>query len=360
MAKVLLIGNNNLYLMPFLKKYENICKEKSLEYDVVFWNKSGLDSIEMPNFIPYQKKSNNYVKPFEKITDYIGFRRFVKQILKKNNYDVAVVMTSQCYIAIWDLIDRFFGKNYIFDYRDVTYEKHILFKKIIKHGIFNSACTAFSSPGFLNNFPSLSNNQFCISHNDKFGVFKPLSFHKENEKFPIKLSFWGMIRQVEYTQKFIRTFGDDAMFEINYYGEGYVDQIKNGLPSYSNVFFHGAYKSLDEIREYSKDTDVLINCYDNNSNQFLALTVKLYDGLLFGLPMVIAKGSYMAKYLENNGCPFFCIDFDNPNLKKDFIYWYRSLRQEVVNEAYQKLINRIIEDDLIFKEKISNVLEGRK
>ena len=53
-----------------------------------------------------------------------------------------------------------------------------------------------------------------------------------------------------------------------------------------------------------------MNLYENDKQQKAALTVKLYDGIRYGLPMIIAKDSYMEEYIgkydikkaRDNGC----------------------------------------------------------
>ena len=71
------------------------------------------------------------------------------------------------------------------------------------------------------------------------------------------------------------------------------------MRSINNIVFIGRY-TVDQIPSFVEQTDVLLNLYENDEQQKLAMTVKLYDGIRYGLPMLISKGSYMGELMQTN------------------------------------------------------------
>jgi hypothetical protein len=355
MSKIVLIGNNELFLMPFMSKYIKILNDLHYEYDVILWNRSNSE-LDLPdNYYSFDYELSNYIKQYKKIYGYLRFKWFVKSILKKNNYDKAIVFTTQCYLIINDLLHKYFSNNYIFDYRDVTFEDKYLIKKLIEKGIRQSTFTVISSEGFKLNYPTLE-NKFVVCHNDKFSEIDIYNKEKNNSKI-IRLCFWGMVRQVDFTKKLIDIFSKSDKLEINYYGEGYTEILTNYIKEkgYSNIHFHGKYVGNDKILSFAQENDILINAYDNDSIQYLALTVKLYEALAYNIPMIVTKNSYMAEFLHKNDCLFFEFEIRD-NIVEDLLSWYDNLDYEIMRNKYSLLINKIEKDNLLFKDKVKEYL----
>lgn len=94
---------------------------------------------------------------------------------------------------------------------------------------------------------------------------------------------------------------------------------------YHNIVFIGRY-TVDQIPSFVEQTDVLLNLYENDEQQKLAMTVKLYDGIRYGLPMLISKGSYMGELMQTNDFVY-VTDVDEFDIEA-FKSWYQSLNKE--------------------------------
>lgn len=347
--KILMIGCFDLFLHPYSEKYISIFEKNNIDYSFVFWNRKGEeftnDSYKAFNY----KMSQNY-SFYEKIKGYLLYRKYVLSILKNEEFDRIVVFTSQAMFLFGNIIRKKYRGKYIFDYRDVTYEKNKFYKKSILKSIEDSSFTVISSPGFKKLFPSIENSKFVLCHNAKN------NFGKKNIQKSVssikRIAYWGLIRDPQYFKKILEYFGNVEQYEVNIYGIGAVEclnqMIENNM--YKNIYLHGEFKQSD-IDTFARNTDFLLNCYSNKSIQKLALTVKMYEGIEYGIPMIVQKNSYMSDYLTNKGVKHIPIDFDSklPNDMKI---------EPVILGDLDNVISSIIDDNNIFLNLLEKYIRG--
>ena len=118
-------------------------------------------------------------------------------------------------------------------------------------------------------------------------------------------------------------------------------------PQYHNIVFTGRY-TVDQIPFFVEQTDVLLNLYENDEQQKLAMTVKLYDGIRYGLPMLISKGSYMGELMQTNDFVY-VTDVDEFDIEA-FKSWYQSLNKECYPYSSEYL--KIQKDDERFESRL--------
>lgn len=349
MEKICLIAFHDLYLMQFLYKYTEILDANNIEYDVIYWERERETGYVRPmkgTRISFQYETSYYGSKLGKVAGYLKYIAFVRKVLKENNYKKAILFTTQAALPMYLFSRRIRKKiRYIYDYRDITYENNVLLKKVIQKIIKKSYFTSISSCGFEKKLGE--SNKFVMAHNisEKL-VYMPV--HKTTAA-KIRIVYWGMVRQVEFNKKVIQFFGNDPRFELVYHGAGYVDDLEDFCQQngYSNVTFTGKY-TTNEISCFADNTDILLNMYENDYQQQLATTVKLYDGMRYGLPMLITQGSYMAELMKNQNYVL-AIDLVTDSL--DMVFnWYSNL--EAVSDAYRNEINNINTEDEVFRTRL--------
>lgn len=79
-----------------------------------------------------------------------------------------------------------------------------------------------------------------------------------------------------------------------------------------------------------------------------AMTVKLYDGIRYGLPMLISKGSYMGELMQTNDFVY-VTDVDEFDIEA-FKSWYQSLNKEYYPYSSEYL--QIQKDDERFESRL--------
>lgn len=348
LAKIAIVGFHNLHLMQFLYKYTDILDKNNIDYDVLYWNRDGIeyDKKIKGGMIGFKYLTDNYVSKWKKINGYLKAQKFFSQTIKKNKYEKIILLTTQTAIALsWLSLTRY--KNmYIYDYRDITMERNPVYKKIVNTLIKNAAFVAISSKGFIPIIGYNNDNKYVISHNCSNLLY---NHHKKSNKFPIKIVFWGMVRQIEYQKKICDFFGNDERFKIFYHGEGMTDILKKYCDDkeYENIFFSGRYFT-EEISGFAKNTDILLNLYENDKKQEYALTVKLYDGLRYGLPMMVTKDSYMDSYIGKEKFKY-SFSFDKLD---ELIEWYMDLSDNEIEISEQRMIRKILKDEKKFTERL--------
>lgn len=355
--KVLLVGNNELYLLPFAKFYIDVLKENNISFDFIYWNRSKkAETIEDPTYLSFFYNMNTYGKRFYKLKGYLKFRKFINRYIFTKKYDFIIFLNTQT-ILVSTFLKRYKSINYIFDYRDESFEKIGLYRKIVENRIKNSKLTVMSSPGFINIFcNSAFANKIVISHNNKFN--KIILYEKTNSQ-KIRINFWGMVRHVDYMIRIIKLF-DAETVEFSFFGEGYVTDFKEKCKNLgiSNIKFYGKYNP-NNLLEFAKNTDVLFNCYPNNSIQKQALTCKMYEGIVFNIPQIVAKNSFMDKYLTENNYIHFSIDESSFDWK-EFLDFYKKTTSEILKLSGEKIINKINNDNNIFKSRLLEAFSDEK
>ena len=152
MNKIAIIGFHNLHLMQFLYKYTDIFDKNNISYDVLYWDRDMDSKIKCRAFkgnsISYRYKMSNYQPKGKKIHGFVGCMRYFCKIIKKNKYDHIILLTTQTALPLYMLSGIVRKSKFVYDYRDLTYEKNRVCRRIIKGIIEKSEFTAISSMGF--------------------------------------------------------------------------------------------------------------------------------------------------------------------------------------------------------------------
>lgn len=350
MAKVCIIGLQNLYQMQFLYKYTDILDAQDIDYDVLYWDRTPDHPVAYKPFqgkkVAFKFPMSNYQPKYKKIKGYLKCMAFVCRHLRENPYEKLILLITQTVLPVYCMNRSVRKGSYLYDYRDITFEKIPLCRKLICKIIQDSCLTAISSEGFKE---VLGNNEkMVMSHNTSNLHYEPITKHPAER---IRIRYWGIVRQTAFHKKVCDLFGNDDRFDLCYHGECESDELERYCREKKyRVRFTGRY-TTDQIPSFVADTDILLNLYENDKIQRLATTVKLYDGIRYGLPMLISKGSHMEKLMQGNSAVC-CLDVENASLETVF-QWYKGLQNQY---PYPKELEQIQKDDQLFREKLLDFL----
>ena len=135
----------------------------------------------------------------------------------------------------------------------------------------------------------------------------------------------------------------DVRFELHYYGTKFA--IVERLEAYArecgakNVFFHGTYVSTDRYG-FAAQTHLLHNLYENDTVQ-CAMGNKYYDGLMFYLPQICARGSFMGEAAEKAGVGLLC-DVTDEGFADTLYTYYKALDFDTFRACCDKELDRIL------------------
>jgi len=318
---IILIGFTKISLMPYINFYLNIIDRKKHRVSILFWERDTFEDKQLPSDIKvytFKKAMNDSTKLILKIPYFLAYRKFARKILKSNDYDLVISLHTTPAILLFDLLIYNFSFKFVLDYRDKTYEKFWFYKFLIKRLVLSSKITFVSSPGFLSVLPK--SKKIYLIHNYSF-YNKNLDYSKKfiNTQLSkvIKIRFWGLLRHPNFNKIIIDNFGNNKNFELHYHGREQRDgdTLKNYVlkKKYQNIYFHGYYKP-EHVSLFAFDTQLLLNMYGNDGNMQFALGNKFYDGIIFKIPQICSKDSFMGNEVEK-----YAIGISlNPN-EKDFI-----------------------------------------
>ncbi len=351
-----ILGFNDLHLMQFLYKYTNVLDDKGIEYEVVYWDRSERNEVVgfMGNPVAFEYPMNTYLPFWKKIKGFLKYSHFMRKQIKSKKYTQLIVLTTQTAIPLYDLLIKKYSGRYIYDYRDITKEKKCSFyKRIVQKIIKHSYRTAISSKGFLPEIGVDETDNIVMAHNTQYACEKSEYCASIRKQEPIRIVYWGMVRQLEFNKRVCNAFGNDMRFELLYHGDGYYKELRDycNAKGYTNISFTGRY-STSTIPGFVRKTDILNCLYENDEIQKCAMPVKAYDAIHYRLPVLITKGSYLNSFFDSIRCAW-PIDIDNDDDIGERVYsWYRELSICEIDSGYQETEAMIYRDDVEFEHMV--------
>ncbi|EHZ47675.1 putative sugar transferase wciK [Streptococcus pneumoniae GA40563] len=274
-------------------------KKLSISYDVIYWDKNINEIITKQN---YYRISFSGKGKLSKILGYVKFRKEIKKKLKENDYDMILPLHSIVSFILVDFLLFSFKNRYIYDIRDYSYEKFLVYRLVQKQLVKNSLMNIVSSDGYKFFLPM---GEYFTTHNlPNMIELNEVKQLKNNSTFPIQLSYIGLIRFQEQNKN-NRFFANDSRFQLSFIGTNAGElrefcQEKN----ISNVNLVDTFQPKDTMSFY-KNTDVVLNLYGNHTPLLdYALSNKLYFAALLYKPILVCEDTYMEKVSIENGFGF--------------------------------------------------------
>ena len=247
---------------------------------------------------------------------------------------------------------KLLGERYIYEISDILYAypkfKRLLgiLKTIDKRIIRGSLATVMTSGGFYSFFGVELPNVFVIPNRVSPSLTR-LPF-KANEEITNKLAF-GFVGSLRYQTilDFASVVGESfPQHEFHFWGglkDGEMkDAVDNLVSRFDNVFYHGAFRSPEDLQKVYGSFDITISCYQVSSlNERIAEPNKLYESVFFNKPIVVSDGIYLSDRVKEMGCGY-CIDASS---KESISRFVNSLNVDAVRNLSQRI--SLIDEKLI-------------
>lgn len=363
--RVLILGFTKISYMPYMHFYIEQLKKSNCEIHLLYWKRDHSIDAESPKGVithVFDQHQEDTVPLVKKTRSFFKYRIFALKLLKKQQFDLIVVLHSTPGVLLSDILIRKYKKNFILDYRDFTYENFSFYRKIIHRLVNNSCATFVSSDAYRKWLPSTE--QLYTSHNLVLSSLsnREIRKNKSRDVFPIRIRFWGFIRHESINIKIIKKLANDDRFELHYHGrEQKSGQIlKDYCKEYEfkNVFFHGEYKPEDRYC-FIENTDLIHNIYENDIKTTNAMGNKYYDGITFYIPQLCNKGSFMGEQVESNNVGI-AIDPDSTKLPDEIIEYYKSLNWSEFEINCDDTLDNIVKQYNDGINKIEKIIKGKK
>lgn len=338
--KILIAGFSKIKYMPYINFYLDNLDKNNNDIHILYWNRDmkseDLSSYKNYNLHEFRYYQEDDISKILKVKSFIKYKQTLKKIINYEKIDFIIILHSLPGVLINNFLKKKYKNKYIFDYRDLTYEKNYFYKNIIWKLVKNSKYTFVSSDGFRKYLPKEYTYKTFTSHNlliDSLNHRDDKQLYNIESK-KIRISFWGFIRHVEINKQIIEKISNDLRFELHYYGreqkealslKEFAKQLKS-----TNVFFHGEYTPKQRY-EFIKSTDIIHNIYFDQ-NMMLAMSNKYYDGIIFKIPQLCLKGSFMAEKVESSNVGL-VVDINDKDFTNRIFSFYKNINYEKFYEC---------------------------
>ena len=346
--KIGLIMPGNIWFCPYVKIYQRILDEEKIEYDLISWNRDGTESQGIQFNRQFKMKGG-----LSKLVPYIKYASFIKETIRKQNYDKLIVFGPQVAIFINSFLTKHYSKRYIFDYRDLSIEQKFYFKRAFLKVLRNSFANVISSPGFKQCLPK--GFEYLLSHNFNIDLVRQALSSKEVDNSTsetINVLTIGGIRDYGSNIEVVKALANKKEFLVKFVGKGSASELIKDYAMQNkidNIQFEGYYPKEKES-EYIRKSTFLNIFYPRIISHDTALSNRFYNALIYRKPMVVTadttQGNYVKQHqlglsLENcNNLDLkmkeYLVDFDNVafsercnTLLKHFLMDYNSLEAKV-------------------------------
>ncbi len=325
-----IVAANNIRYSPYIFFYTNILDKMGVDYELIFPNRMNVEDTfpAKTHIVPWDKSVHTALA-------YLDYTGRAKKIIKQNQYDLLVMLTTNnaVYMAQW--LRRHYKKRYILDIRDYTHENLYLYYTQEKIAVKNSLINVISSKKFKEFLP-LSEYVVCHNMNIDASVHTP----KLKKSPPIIIGYIGKGNYLDKCKIICEKICKDNRFEFVFYGLQTVPDLLKTYEKYENISFKGIF-TPKEKELIILSTDILFNVYGNGTPLLdYALSNKLYDAFIYGKPILTSPNTYMS---EMAGPFAFDVDFKNESFADDLYNWYIGLNEHdllvYAQEKYKQIVD---------------------
>lgn len=350
--RICFVSLNNIYLTPYINKYIDLIDET---YDVIYWNRHRMkEDIKAKHYYSFNLQIEDTASKATKLLGYMKFRKFASDVLK-NNYDHVILLQTSVGVLLMSTLLSKYKQKYILDIRDYTFEKNIIFYKIVKQLVEHSSLNVISSKGYKEFLPP---HNYTNVHNDvkiENRIIEEFSI-KSRINDVIKISYIGLIRFHEQNKKVILKFKNDPRFRIRFIGKN--AKLLENFCIENNV---NNVELIDQFPpemtlHYYKGTDIINNLYGNNSPLLeYALSNKLYYASKLRIPILVCKNTYMEQISMQYGFGY-VFNFEDPNACDKLYDYYNSIDWSRLEEGCNNFNELVDNENKAFEMDIKRVI----
>ncbi|MBR2635112.1 MAG: hypothetical protein IKD31_05990 [Clostridia bacterium] len=341
---IALVFCGDLKYCPYINRYIERLENAHVDYKVYFWNRSKFELKLSDHYVYYDQASDLTSGKVQKLLDFVRFRSWLIQQLKKNHHEKIIALSTLTGVFLGSFLYKKKG-SYIFDVRDYSYEHIKPFYWIEKKVVENSAFTAISSAGFKAFLPD---RDYIIAHNfNRNDIIEGVKFSKTCGK--INFVWNGVVRYFEFQRYYLDALKNDPRFDIVFHGDGpelnlYKEYCaQNG---FNNVLFTGSYNNSEKAA-LLKNAHILNNCYGytkNAGNKLkYAVSNRFYDGMIYHIPQLVEPEGYKPRWAKEAGIG---VAFPPNEGFADKLYaYYQGLDVDTFDSACENELHRVISED---------------
>ncbi len=346
---------------PYLEKYERVLSEADAEYEVIFWNRTG-----MPDQTLVEGESEVCIacgnRLDSKVTAFFMWEKQAKALLLKRNYDFLIILSTYPGVLLSGFLHKHYRGRYIFDIRDYSKGKNTLVGYVVNRLVAESTFTAISSKAFLRFLrPS---PKIVLNHNLVFTESSEYDPVPLKEKKTIRFTFVGNIRLDKQTRAVLLSLKDSRRYFSCFAGRilpGCDIREYCEAEGIQNVSFSGEFTHSQKSLVY-QNVDMINAIYVNHSSRIrladaTPLPNRVYDAAIYGKPIVASKGTYLAELIAVYGLGF-SVDGFSKNVESDFDRYLSEFDEKKFREGCQMFLNDVGKEEERFLQLLKETIDG--
>ena len=361
MKRVLLIGDSHIDYAPYIKNYTDLLEQSNIPFHLLFWNRYS-DYVDLPdNYISYNQFTEDRYPLWKKGVKVLGFARFVKKHLKRNDYAYVVVFTIVHALFLYPYLNRHYSGRFIYDIRDYSPICRIGFLKIIMGRLItHSAFTVTSSAGFLKWLPSNKECRYIVSHNINYALLgKYIDAHSaisfNNTKETMKVLTIGKIAYYGSQVTFLNKMGNRDGVELHFAGEGPAAEplkqyvVDNAI---KNVGFSGRYAKCDEL-SIVEPYHMLNIWLDHSINADTCVANRFYLSAILRKPMIVHRNTYQGYLCSLYGLGV-VLD-ENDDFYNKIIQWWNEFDYQRYDSGCKRFLSDVQTEMKLFNTEVTRL-----
>lgn len=349
--RYLIVTYDNYFNIPYIKFYEDYLKQQNYSYDIILWNRSQQEA-DIPNAYSYQGKDRH--SKVGKLLPFMGWRRFVLDILKKQHYDRLIILSTLPAVLLADKLLGEYRNRFWFDIRDFTYENFSFYKKLVEKLVHAAATVSISSPAFRSFLPE--SDKIYLTHNISNQDAAESRCNLNTSHMPITIGFVGGIQFFDQNKRLLQQFANHPRFYLKYVGKPHfgcdLEQYcqKNGI---TNVAFYSTFTNEQKPAIYREIQ--LINCVYGKHNPVVRLLVpnRLYDCVLFKKPILVSKGTYLAEIVTQYRLGL-AVDVETEDTVRAVRSYLETFDPIAFEEGCRQFLDRVEQEIKVYNHALQN------
>ena len=355
--RVLIAGFTTKKYMPYLDKYLEVLKLHSCDYDIVYMDRSDdSESVKIGNEFYFNYKMPIEKRVWSKFLPYWGYMHYVGKILQEGNYDKIIFLTTAPAVLLAKFYLNKYKNKYIFDYRDYTFEKIGIYRKLVERIIDDSYASFISSKGF-EKFVGQHKNLYLTHNISNVEDTCDLTSNDEITQ-NIMIGFVGCVRYFDVNSILIDKLKESDEIKLSYVGPTYDDCNlkeyceKNGI---KNVSFVDSFDNKEKANLYKKIT-VVNSIYSLKSPEVLqAIPNRLYDAAIYKRPILVAKGTYLEEIVNKYELGI-AVDVYEDDVEVMIREYFKNFDYVVFNNQCNRFLEDVLQDENKWFEIVSGFL----
>ena len=351
MSKICIIGTSNIKHISLISLYTRFFQENRIPFDIVYIDRYGIEEKIAAEHI-FRFHEDKMRSPRDKLFGYIRFRKYVKGIVRQNDYSLLITWQTTTAYILFDLLLRRFKKRYIVNVRDYIAENNRLVKRLLSRLVRSSAFTAISSEGFLEFLPQADYVKVNSINPD---LVSGITAHRRSEDLPYKIGFVGNCRYFREAYRLIDALGNDERFELWYCGTNSDTLAEYARErSVENVRIVPAFDT-EETVEIMDRFDMINSAFgaDAMDNRTL-MPIRLYTAAAMHLPVLASGGSFLGREVDRHRIGYVIDSYDN--LGDSLAEYYLCLEDDALSKSCDAFIEESMKENRRFYQELKNLV----